>query len=207
MENNFYVYYYIDPRNDKIFYIGRGKNKRYRIHLNSSMLEKDSKKNKLIKEILSENLEPIIHFLIENISFDESIRIEKEEISRIGKQNLTNLTMGGQGVLGVKSFLGKKHSKETKLKMSLACQGDNNPMSGNKWFRSEDGKRTFREKCSGEKHPMFGKHHSDKSKEKISNAAKVQFSNILKCPNCNHEGKGPQMYQRHFKNCAILKGA
>lgn len=42
---------------------------------------------------------------------------------------------------------------------------------------------------------------TDEVKKKISAGAKKQFSTPLICPNCGHTGKGPWMYQKHFKNC------
>ena len=44
---------------------------------------------------------------------------------------------------------------------------------------------------------------TDEVREKIRQAAKVQFSTPLVCPNCSFEGRGPWMYQRHFKNCKL----
>ena len=45
---------------------------------------------------------------------------------------------------------------------------------------------------------------TDEVKEKISQAAKKQFASSLKCPNCGYEGRGPWMYQKHFKNCKSI---
>lgn len=51
---------------------------------------------------------------------------------------------------------GKHHSEETKLKISLANQGKPCPWKGKK-----------REGMSGENAPMFGKHHTDETREKL----------------------------------------
>ena len=45
---------------------------------------------------------------------------------------------------------------------------------------------------------------TDEVKEKLRKAAKAQFSKPLVCPHCKTEGKGPWMYQKHFKNCKML---
>lgn len=42
---------------------------------------------------------------------------------------------------------------------------------------------------------------TDEVKKKQSEGAKKQFSTVLICPKCGKEGKGPWMYQKHFKNC------
>lgn len=170
-EKIYYVYHYIDPRNGKVFYIGRGKNNRFKAHLNPSVLNSSmSKKNSLIKEILNEGLTPDIKIVFKDLTFSESNTIEKSEIVKFGKNNLTNMTTGGQGAVGVKSFLGKRHTIQTKEKMSAKAKGENNSMFGDKWFRSESGKRSFLEKCSGKNHQFYGKCHSNETKQKIRSA-------------------------------------
>lgn len=59
-----------------------------------------------------------------------------------------NRTAGGKG------FNGRKHSKETKEKLSVLNKG----------------------KISGEKHPMFGRKHSQETKDKISAIKKIRFN-------------------------------
>ena len=46
-----------------------------------------------------------------------------------------------------------------------------------------------------------GKVKSDLHIEKMTENAILQSSVILVCPNCSHEGRGPNMYRYHFKNC------
>ena len=45
---------------------------------------------------------------------------------------------------------------------------EKNPMYGDKYFRSEEGKISFIEKMSGENHHYFNKHRSEETKSKIS---------------------------------------
>lgn len=74
---------------------------------------------------------------------------------------------------------GREFSEEHKNKISEAMKevwqneeyreshsGENNPMYG----------------C-GEKNPMFGKHHTEEARKKMSDAAKERFSNPENCPN------------------------
>jgi len=108
----------------------------------------------------------------------------------------------------------KSLSKETKEKLSIKSSGENNGMF-------ENG-----EKISGEKNGMFGKHHTEKSIEKIKNSKrtesywiKIENQNKLKklrietgkkyihfkkqCPYCGLIGKGPNMARYHFNNCKL----
>lgn len=47
----FYVYEYVDPRNNKTFYVGKGKGNRLYVHLRDSKLRDKSEKSNLILEI------------------------------------------------------------------------------------------------------------------------------------------------------------
>ena len=103
----FYVYLLLDPRKaNEPFYVGRGKNNRYKVHTQKYKLNLKSKKNLKINNILENNLNPIIYFYSTGITFENSLILEKEIISKIGREKLnngplTNLTSGGQGVLGL----------------------------------------------------------------------------------------------------------
>jgi hypothetical protein len=91
------------------------------------------------------------------------------------RQNISNAKKGMTSV-----FKGKKHSKESKEKMSIAKIGDNNP----KYWKD--------------------KKRSDETKLKISNAKKGQNigkAPIIKCPHCEKEGGLYAMKQWHFDNC------
>jgi NUMOD3 motif/GIY-YIG catalytic domain len=76
----------------------------------------------------------------------------------------------------------RKHSEETKQKISQALKGrkcpkrsgENHPLFG--IHQSEEAKRKQSERMSGNKNPMFGKHQSDGAKDKISKANKGRLS-------------------------------
>ncbi len=63
---------------------------------------------------------------------------------------------------------GKKHSEETRTKLSEANLGENNPMYGKQ--RSEETRAKMSEAMSGENHPMYGKQHSEETRAKMSEA-------------------------------------
>ena len=90
---NHYIYVYIDPRDNKIFYIGKGQKNRAFDHLD----DKDGIRSivKRIEEIKDEGLEPKIEILIHGIENDETAKkIESSLIDIIGIENLTNTQKG-----------------------------------------------------------------------------------------------------------------
>lgn len=185
---NYYCYVYLDTRkpgkykfqdlefNFKPFYVGKGKNARVYFHLKyvKRRLDKSFRHHFLrtIKKILLENLEPEIVFIKKNMYEDDAYDLETLIIEKIGLDNLTNIFPGGKGGRNNKNFYGRKHTLEAKRKISLSHTGELNPMYGDKYFRSEEGKRSFSEKMSGEKHHFFGKDREKEVKEKISERLK-----------------------------------
>jgi len=90
---DYYVYVYIDPFTDSIFYIGKGKNNRCFSHLNN--LDK-SEKSKRIIEIKDKGKEPRIEILAFGLNETSALRIEAAAIDLIGIKKLTNLQKGHQ---------------------------------------------------------------------------------------------------------------
>lgn len=88
----FYVYLYIDPRNDEIFYVGKGKGNRAFSHL-SAVSEND--KVDRINDIRKDKLEPIIEVLIHGIESEKMAKkIEASVIDLVGMDKLTNIQRG-----------------------------------------------------------------------------------------------------------------
>lgn len=127
--NRFYVYLYL-RENGSPYYVGKGNgNRAYSRH----------KVNKPPKDKCR------IKILFKDLYEDESLEIEKRLIKLWGRKNngtgiLRNLTDGGEGISGFKFseemrlkqmyFLDKKHSEESKNKMSKSRSGKNNAMFG-----------------------------------------------------------------------------
>jgi len=87
-----YVYLYRDPRDGKIFYVGKGKGQRAFQHL---VDEKDGVKRKKIQEIRSAGLEPKIEILVHALKDDEmALKIEAALIDLIGVSQLANEVRG-----------------------------------------------------------------------------------------------------------------
>jgi len=82
----YYVYKYIDPRNDEIFYIGKGKGNRLTEHLRATISgwnisrSNNRRKTKRIEDILSSGLEPSIEKIVEDLSEIEAFDLEAEII-------------------------------------------------------------------------------------------------------------------------------
>jgi hypothetical protein len=87
-----YVYLYVDPRDGKVFYIGKGKGERCLDHLYE---DDDHPKVKRIKEIFAAGLEPRIEMLAHGLRTEkEAYNIEAAAIGLLGLANLTNRVVG-----------------------------------------------------------------------------------------------------------------
>lgn len=88
MEKKYYVYAHITPIENKVFYIGIGKNDR--------VIDAGSKRNKAWKKVVYENNGFLFKFLHENLTKEESLVLERKYIKEIGLENLTNI-VGEEG--------------------------------------------------------------------------------------------------------------
>lgn len=86
-----YVYIYIDPRNGKPFYVGKGKGNRLFSHLRD---KSDSEKVARIAAIKRSGQEPKIEILRYGLSDSEARLVEAASIDLIGKDKLTNQMAG-----------------------------------------------------------------------------------------------------------------
>jgi len=89
-DGRYYVYVYIDPRNNEEFYYGKGTGSRKLAHLNQ---DGDNEKVNRIKDIAKEGLQPVIRVIASGLDEDEAFLIEKTLIWKLGR-TLTNEASG-----------------------------------------------------------------------------------------------------------------
>ena len=91
---DYYVYLYINPLDETVFYIGKGRGNRAFSHLDDPAR---SAKAALIAEIRSAHLEPRIEILVHGLKDEETaLKIEAAVIDLLGKERLTNEVGGYQ---------------------------------------------------------------------------------------------------------------
>lgn len=92
-----------------------------------------------------------------------------------------NLRKGGDCGPGGDKFKGHKHSEETRKQMSISRMGELNSNFGNHWKQSDELKALHSRLSSGENNGMYGKKHTNESKEKNSKShiGKIAVSNPI----------------------------
>jgi hypothetical protein len=103
---NYYVYALIDPRNNEIFYIGKGKGGRYKSHLKETLKNHTNyAKFKRIREIYERGYKVETEILFPYLEKETSYQLEKIIIYKLGREkllegSLTNVIPGGRWKLG-----------------------------------------------------------------------------------------------------------
>ena len=92
----YYVYLLIDPRTNKVFYVGKGCGGRINHHLLGALEEKtkETEKIKTIRDIQKTKKEVGLTILRHGLSEKEAFEIECAMIDFLGIENLTNLVSG-----------------------------------------------------------------------------------------------------------------
>lgn len=84
--HGFYVYELVDPRDDSVFYVGKGCGNRDRTTLSTGNIRKRQR----ITEIKAAGLDVQCRRIAEDLYGREALRIERKRIAEIGVANLTN---------------------------------------------------------------------------------------------------------------------
>ncbi len=99
----YYVYLYVDPRDDRVFYVGKGKGSRILAHLYDL---NESEKVSVIRDLQLQGLEPQLEILVHGLDNEsDALRIEAAAIDLLGKNALTNRVCGWESQLVGRSSL------------------------------------------------------------------------------------------------------
>ena len=126
--NIYYVYQLIDPRNNKPFYIGEGKNQRAWSHQKFTSGCNNPHKDRIIRKIQKSGLEVIVKIIYNELTKQQSIQFEEQLIEEIGIDNLTNICKNANPpiLFGEQNgFYGKTHTEQNKKKCGNANKGRN----------------------------------------------------------------------------------
>jgi hypothetical protein len=126
--NIYYVYQLIDPRNNKPFYIGEGKDQRAWSHQKFTSGCNNPHKDRIIRKIQKSGLEVIVKIIYNEITKQQSIQFEEQLIEEIGIDNLTNICKNANPpiLFGEQNgFYGNTHTEQNKKKCGNANKGRN----------------------------------------------------------------------------------
>ncbi len=212
------------------FYVGKGKGKRYKRTTGRNKYFKNK-----INKIKQSGLEPIIFKLYENLNEKQSFEKEIELIEEIGRFDLNfgpllNMTDGGEGNSGLifsedhkkkirenhigtkgyhhtdeaKNKIGKKHkgkiiSEETRIKIIESHKG--------KLLSDEHKSKLSKNHADfkGDKHPMFGKHHSIETKNKMIKSHKGKIIEMKTRNKISEKMKGENHPKHKLKEEQVIQ--
>lgn len=191
--DQFYTYFHTRNDTGAVFYVGKGKGRRAH----------DTTRNKYWRSIY-EKCGRTVHFAMTGLSEADAFEHEKFLISCFKDMgvNLANFTNGGEGVSGLVFSdahraaislrnTGRKHSKESLLKMSAAQKGrtfseetklqmsesaKNRKSTSNKLFTTEHNPMNSAESRAKNSKSQIGKKLSDEHRAKIYTAGKGRVS-------------------------------
>lgn len=123
-ELGFYVYLYVDPRNEEIFYIGKGRGNRCFNHLKD--VSDSDKKNRIDRIFKDTNgLGPRIEILAHGLTSDEALKVEAAAIDLVDIKNLTNLKRGhytkSYGRTSVENIIAEYQAEEAVFEEKGIC--------------------------------------------------------------------------------------
>lgn len=215
----YYVYQYIDPRNNLPFYIGKGKKKRYLRHLFETHENTENKKKwAYIQGLRNKNIEPLIEIVVDNLTEQDAIKLEDTLIHQYGRKDLdpdgilTNICFGINPPRH--EWDDERRNKQSEIIKNIT----NERKHGGKY---EDGYNRLKDSQSrmiaegthnfvGKNNPNHarvanGTHHwqtTHSNEARLANGTHPSQI-ILTCPHCNLSGSLANMKRWHFDNCKI----
>ena len=176
IENIFYVYgLYRPDKQERLFYVGKGKNERMYDHRKEARLllnstKKKSLKIRVIQYLWKLNLDFEEHIIYEGLNEQEAFAIEEELIKKYGRISshngcLSNITKGGEGNTGHPSWnKGIHRTNAVKEKLRIANLG--------KTYSEDINKKKGRK---GRTAWNKGKKISEEVKQKISEGLYIHY--------------------------------
>ena len=167
-----FIYALIDPKSNQVRYIGKTNNihRRFRRHITERFLH-DSHKDRWIRKLVDENISPEIE-VIDEVYKSDWWYWEKFYISYFLYLGclLTNGTKGGDEPPSTKN---RKHTIESRLKMSNTKKGKPIPWLNNGKERTEQHRQNLSKSCKGRNSPNKGNVYSKEYRDKLSNSSTV----------------------------------
>lgn len=169
-----FIYILVDPISNQIRYVGKTTDvkRRIRRHISERFLH-DSYKDRWIRKLIDNNHYPEIE-TIDIVSKDNWGYWEQFYISYFNFLgcNLTNGTIGGDEPPSTK---GRKHTSESKLKMSNTKKGKPIPWLNNGLERTDEHRKNLSKSCKGRESPNKGKKFSIEYRNKLSESSTVKL--------------------------------
>lgn len=165
-----YIYKITNKQDGKI-YIGKSKTTvqgRWQGHLRdcAKYIQQNKNSSKLYNAMKKYGIDSFEIEQIDQCPYEELDDRERYWISKLDSRNPTvgyNICKGGECGPGGPRFANHRHSEETKQQMSLSRRGENNSNYGNHRVMPEEEKQKHAN--PGESNGMYGKKHSEESKE------------------------------------------
>ena len=176
-EEVYYVYEHIRPSTGKVFYVGKGKDKR---------AYETWSRNPFWKRVVGKEGNFIVNFVVSGIDEEFAFLIEEERIDQLRKLGfvLTNMPNGGEGVSGFKPIFSDEH----RTNLAKAQTGKPGKFTGEKHSPETIEKMRAKAKLRNK--------HTPETLAKISETKKN--SPKLVCPHC---GMVINTKRWHFDKC------
>lgn len=167
----YYVYKLIDPRDNKIFYVGKGSGDRAYVHQIFRDSNKNNHKDNKIRQIQSEGSDVIVEFEYTGLTDEqEAYDLETALIESIGIDNLTNICMGSNPPSRKGSTL--VFTEQHKKNLSKALKGKKK--STPPWNKGKTTQNDKRVAQSAEKRSQVGNCHQIGKKRNPKTIEKIK---------------------------------
>ena len=184
--NIYYVYEYL-REDDTPYYVGKGKNGRWRQKHSIAVPPKER-----------------VRFVAKDLTEKEAFDLEKQLILEHGRKDLgtgplRNMTTGGEGATPSPEL--RKAQSEWMKEYRKTVDPWNKGKKG--WKCSPEGFENRSRSKAGENHPYYGKKRTDEERANISKGIKDSWQReVLTCPHCGKRGT-QNMTRWHFDNCKV----